>query len=114
MDIERAYAMGVDDMQQAIVVACTVLPEPGEAKVIIDGSAYSQSWRVLPRGEEVFQTECGWGELANVQMAYEEGLDYGEQNNVAPDDCAIYWEDGMLWIERADSDGNFDSDREGS
>lgn len=93
--IERAYAMGVDDLRQAVTLGLAAPLAEGERTLLCDGSMYSPSHRALPRGEYVYQLDD-----MDLWEAYTEGVDAGAERTVAPDDVAVYWEDGCLFADR--------------
>lgn len=61
-------------------------------ETIIDGSAFSPSWRRLPGGEAVWDLEDSDTE------AYVEELDRLLESFNAGSECALVWEDGVLLI----------------
>ena len=47
---------------------------------------------------------------AGAQLAWAIDQLNGGYSNLAPDDCAVYWDEGFLFIERALPDGSFASE----
>ena len=96
---EVAYLQGRTDLRQALeaTLADAGPLNIGEARVVIDGSQYSPSHRVLPRADH-------WWRHADIDEAaweaYTQGVDFACDNNDAIDaGLSVYWDEGMLWIE---------------
>ena len=66
--------------------------------VVADGSQYSPSDRVLPRGELMFQAGpdafWAWSEAVNEFI---DSFELNEDSDGEPESWSLFWEDGVLW-----------------
>lgn len=101
MHADEAAAAGATDAHAIIADANMIALDlqPGERRIMADGSAYSPSWRTLTNGERVWQAEGD--ELAD---AYVDALDSELDNWSSPNGGYLHWEDGCLFLEIAGYD----------
>lgn len=100
MNYDEAYALGVEDGHIVIRNAVNTHIGRKDVTIIVDGSSMSPSWRVLPHGEEVYDS---WGDSPddNLYEGYNEGLDHtiGEYHMEGE---YIMWHNGSLYLCGAD------------
>lgn len=82
---EQARGWGIQAVQQQVVVAFSEgnSLQPGEHRVLYDGSMSDPAWRLLPHGQQVCEAAVEQEEIA---QAYEAGIHEGcaPGNNLAP------------------------------
>lgn len=76
--------------------------ERGARSILADGSMLSPSWRALQGGSLVWNAyeETDGGNSWSVDEAYVETLDNGTDDDRWGDDLYLYWEEGILWVQR--------------
>lgn len=111
MDTENAVQLAQEDLAGLYASVSAHVRgglSRGDRAVLVDGNAYSPSWRALRGGGAVWEasSEIGYGAQPDEQAmldlidAYVETLDAGTEDDRWGSDCFLFWEDGLLFVQR--------------
>lgn len=109
MTTEQAEKLALEAFEGVAVgaryAAMLLMTDQAARQVILDGSAYSPSWRVLPQGERVFQAA---GEIdpaasmahgaEDLMQAFEEVFDREVEQWNGRHEEHMVWDEGMLFV----------------
>jgi hypothetical protein len=95
MTADEAVALAVKDAQHVVELAQHAQVTADGSELLVDGSAYSPSWRVLAGGSAVYEAVPRSPFHEDLIEAYEGTLD--ERIEAANLDLSISWHEGMLF-----------------